>query len=391
MRDFGSLPFVCRPLDHPTNGDFPDFLPFALDQEEESGLIIQLPNPEVENVLQRVYSNCSMVSGMMDKQGIGEKYANDFLSYIKRRLNRGRFDGLSVLDIGCGTGYLLSLLKELGAKVVGLEPGSHGQDGARKYDIPIIRDFFPSLQMKNKFDIILAFCVLEHVQSYESFLQNIQKQLKDNGVIFLAVPDCQPYLDTGDISFLFHEHWNYFTAYTLQSILQRVTGLTIEIEKATFGGSLYATACNVPESNVYKEARETALRKYSFLRFLKQADHANHLFQSKLEDIYVKGQTIGFYVPGRAMNILARVELGKYLPHLRFFDDNKALQGTYYPGFDVIIESRQNLLNNPPDELVIMSHTFGDKIQEELRRKGLKSIVTTWHDIFVVEKEMCDK
>lgn len=379
VRNFGHLPFVYRPLDCPTNGHFPDSLPFVFRQDEKTGLAIQTPNPEVEEVLQRAYSECSMISGMMDKQGIGRQYADDFLSYIKRQLKREQLDGLDILDIGCGTGYLLYLLKQHGAKVVGLEPGAHGQDGAKEYGIQIIRDFFPSTQLIEKYDVVMAFGVLEHVQLYRSFLNDIQIQLKNDGVMLFAVPDCQPYLSSGDISFLFHEHWNYFTAETMRSILCHVTGLTVEVERAAFGGSIYAAVHNTPAAHDDLGGFETS--QELFLQFLKRADVAYHVFLSHLKEVTAKGQSLGIYVPGRALNILALVESKSYLRGLRFFDDNEALQGTYYPGFNVVIESRRSLMDSPPDELLIMSHTFGDKIRDELRQIGLKSTLTTWHDI----------
>ena len=51
-------------------------------------------------------------------------------------------------------------------------------------------------------------------------MQDVKSVLKDNGKIFLSVPDCEPYLHAGDISLLLHEHWNYFTKETLETFVR---------------------------------------------------------------------------------------------------------------------------------------------------------------------------
>ena len=50
---------------------------------------------------------------------------------------------------------LLSKLKDLGAKVKGIEPGIHGQEGGNRYNIDIVHDFFPSKFITEKFDVII--------------------------------------------------------------------------------------------------------------------------------------------------------------------------------------------------------------------------------------------
>ena len=125
-----SIPFVWSPLNTPDNGDnIPNKLPFELGIDLSTGRILQKYNNEVESALATVYAKGSTLSGLMDDNGIGKDYAEDFLSYIFRAISTDDLSGLRVLEIGCGNAYLLKRLKDSGADVLGVEPGDHGQRG----------------------------------------------------------------------------------------------------------------------------------------------------------------------------------------------------------------------------------------------------------------------
>ena len=94
-----------------------------------------------------------------------------------------------------------------------------------------------------------------------------------------------------------------------------------------------------------------------------------------------EGKTIGLYIPSRAINALTISKTG--LDGCRFFDDSQSLEGTFFPGISVPIESRQGLLSCPTDILLILSHTFGKRLAEELRPDlPARTEIITWEDLF---------
>ena len=78
-------------------------------------------------------------------------------------------------------------------------------------------------------------------------------------------------------------------------------------------------------------------------------------------------EEIGIYVAGRAINVLTILKNKIDLSKLRFFDDNVMLHNTYFPGFANRVESRKELLDHPPERIVVMSFTFGDEIKQGLK------------------------
>jgi len=375
--NIGSLPFYYINLPQPTNGNaLPDDLPFYLDTNMETGTLVQVPNIEVSKALTKVYQLGSMITGMMDKDGIGAQYAEDFISFLTK--SGMEFDNLNVLEIGCGTGYLLYCLKLLGANVLGIEPGPQAISGSLTYEVPIINDFFPSELVKYKFDLIVLYGVLEHIENTKHFLNAIKQNLADGGRIAVSVPDCTPYLIHGDISMLMHEHWNYYTKITLENTIRKYTGLDCLTEVSSFGGALYSIT--LPDQNILPKPmnyEESDIIKYYPSMAIKSIKRISSIFKEMLKDMVV-----GIYVPARAINLLFLMRENLDFTRIRFFDDNSLIHGCYFPGFNIKIESFQELISNPPDYIIIMSSSFGQQISAKINifLNGLQII--TWEALF---------
>jgi 2-polyprenyl-3-methyl-5-hydroxy-6-metoxy-1,4-benzoquinol methylase len=80
----------------------------------------------------------------------------------------------TVLDIGCGKGLFLDLMKRYSKITYGLEPSQQASDlSAKKGHIMIDKSSFYSLQPDMKFDLITMFQVAEHLSVSELFEENI--------------------------------------------------------------------------------------------------------------------------------------------------------------------------------------------------------------------------
>lgn len=102
-------------------------------------------------------------------------------------------------------------------------------------------------------------------------------------------------------------------------------------------------------------------------RYLNEVRQNCDKFSAYCRAIIERKETLGIYVPGRAVNALAVANLT--LRHVRFFDDNPSLTGTFFAGIDVPVECRAQLLARPTDNVLIMSRTFGRNLAEELERQ----------------------
>lgn len=375
----GELPFVFRHCAVPSNAEYgvPDRLSFSLEVDPETGRICQAFSRVTADVMDKAYQHGSVLSGAMDDHGIGRSYAQDFLAYITTVLPS--LAGMRILEIGCGTGYLLSLLRDQGGEVVGIEPGPQGESAHDRFGVPVVRDFFPSSQLPENYDLVIAYGVLEHLPNPAVLLRHIQKQLAPQGTVILAVPNCEPYVKSGDISCLFPEHWSYFTGPTLRATLQR-NGFAAEVIPAGFGGSLYCAARlavgGEPFSPSGDSSQELETYRTSAERVLR---HLGDLLGNARQN----GQEVGIYAAGRLLNALTLLHMPRAaMPGIRFFDDNDLLHGKYFPGWPIPIENRADYARRPPNLTLVASRSFGSEIIGRLTELQVGGRVLGWNDLY---------
>ncbi|MBJ7402358.1 MAG: bifunctional 2-polyprenyl-6-hydroxyphenol methylase/3-demethylubiquinol 3-O-methyltransferase UbiG [Bradyrhizobium sp.] len=99
---------------------------------------------------------------------------------------------LRVLDIGCGAGLLCEPLSRLGAQVIGIDPSQSNIAAAKlhadKSHLPI--DYrcttVEEIDPRERFDIVLAMEVVEHVTDVGVFLKRCASMLKPNGLMVVS-------------------------------------------------------------------------------------------------------------------------------------------------------------------------------------------------------------
>jgi 2-polyprenyl-3-methyl-5-hydroxy-6-metoxy-1,4-benzoquinol methylase len=118
------------------------------------------------------------------KASIAHKYnASIVESYVKTKGH--------ILDVGCWTGQLYSVLSSSGYKYTGIDVSSDAIDTAKKrykkanWDIANASNLpFKSSQ----FDSVVIFEVFEHVDNEKETIKEISRVLKKNGVLILSTP-----------------------------------------------------------------------------------------------------------------------------------------------------------------------------------------------------------
>jgi len=354
-----NLPFTIGVYDEPANPQpFPSMLPLQLGISISTGLVSQLPSEIVRRFLALAYARGSLLGTAMDDTPAGRRYAEDFLAFLREVRDP---NGASVLEIGAGRGYLLRRLQDLGAKVLGVEPGLANADNWKTHRVPVVGEFFPTPQITEHFDLIIGFALLEHVEQLGSFLDSVHRQLEPQGCAIFAVPDCGQFIAQGDPSMLLHEHWHYFTAHSLKEVLRAAGFRIVHQRPAGYGSVLYMAATPTrdprPIGSVSDEIQQAR-------QFAAKCARLRAWASNRIESLAQQGVTLGVFVPGRALALLP--------PHsdVRFFDDDAELLGRYFPPFHRAVENRKALLQCPVDELWILSRSFGPRLASELGAAG---------------------
>lgn len=124
------------------------------------------------------------------------------LQYIKDRACRhfGRnlrdiraLEGLTVLDVGCGAGLLSEPMARLGATVTGLDPAVTNIAVAKRHagraglTVDYRADSVEDLAARGeRFDIVLAMEVVEHVPDVRSFVSACCRTVRPGGLLVMA-------------------------------------------------------------------------------------------------------------------------------------------------------------------------------------------------------------
>ncbi len=149
----------------------------------------------------------------------------DTLRRLVRRFKRVQPEG-KVLDVGCGRGDFLRVAKDNGYMVQGSDLST--SDGPHT-DIPIFKGFLQEANFRSKsFDIIITRNTLEHIFNPNEDLREINRLLKDGGLLYVKVPHrkyedgwrCRAFFGFKSL-YTPPVHLNHFDTFTLSRILER--------------------------------------------------------------------------------------------------------------------------------------------------------------------------
>ncbi len=94
----------------------------------------------------------------------------------------------SALDLGCGTGFMINILKEYVKNIVGVDVTQamlNKVDLSGNLNIELINGDTGSVQLpENHFDIATAYTFLDHLQDMNPTFKNCYKSLKPGGVFY---------------------------------------------------------------------------------------------------------------------------------------------------------------------------------------------------------------
>lgn len=176
-------------MDHTVSGK-----EFELRFNEELDMLVTFPQPEAEK-LSEYYKSENYISHTDAKKSFLDKIYQKVKTFMINKkmkwIENEKSQGGKILDIGAGTGDFLIKAKTNGWNVEGVEPNLKARELAAKKGI-ILQETTKAL-LSNSYDVISMWHVLEHIPDLEEQIQELDRLVKKDGLLVIAVPNFKSY------------------------------------------------------------------------------------------------------------------------------------------------------------------------------------------------------
>lgn len=234
------------------------------------GMTVPFPSHEV---LSRLYSSGSYRADDGTRFNVfAESFVHYFTSGKKRKITQYHNGKGAILDVGCGRGLFLDIMKKDGWSVTGVEFNEETASyAAAVYGIDVLAARAMAGLPDEAFDVVTLYHVLEHTYDPVAVLHECTRLLKKQGLLVIAVPNMSSLQASLGKSEWFHldipYHLYHFTLRGLRTLLVDNSLKVIAIQQVDFEQNIFGwmqTLLNmsgVKNNLLYSLLKKPELRK----------------------------------------------------------------------------------------------------------------------------------
>ena len=309
--------------------------------------------------------------------GTSVSFVAHFAAYAKSVAERFKLTNDSlVVDIGSNDGVLLSQFKELGTKILGVDPAEDIATQASARGIPTVAAFFTSdvateiEKTHGKASIITANNVFAHTDDVMLFASTVRELLQEDGVFIFEVQYLKDLVEKNLFDIVYHEHLCYYHLMPLIPFFDKLGMRVFDVERVeTHGGSIrvFVGHTSGPHERAESVARMLESEKElgrveTYQRFAKRIKENGTKLRALLTELKKNGKRIvGYGAPAKATTLCYAFGIDSSL--LDFIvDDSSLKQGRLMPGTHIPIRAANALYEERPDYCLILAWNFAGEI-----------------------------
>lgn len=289
----------------------------------------------------------------------------------------GAAPGSLVVDIGSNDGSLLKAFRELGYRLVGVDPAVQIAEQATAQGVPTIPEYF-SVEVAARIReehgpaaVVTANNVFAHSDTLPAMARGIRALLRPDGLFTFEVSYLLDIVQKMLFDTVYHEHLCYHSVRSLDAFFARQGFELIDVQRIpTKGGSLRGTVqlAGGPRP-VSPDVRrliewEGLMRLHSpetFRAFSRRIDAAKEQFISLLDRARATGKIVaGYGASPTVTTLIDQFELGNRLDFL--VDDNPVKQNTFSPGHHIPVYHPDAVAEREADVIAVLAWNYAAPI-----------------------------
>lgn len=298
----------------------------------------------------------------------------------------GAKEGDLVLDIASNDGCLLSQFRELGMKVLGVDPAENLAKEANAAGITTLCYYWSkniAKDIASRFGppkVITAMNVFGHVEDVHEFVEAVADYMATGATFIIECPYICDFIDNCEFDTAYHEHLSYFGIHPL-SVVMRMHGLEIfdvDYFAEIHGGTIRVFVSRVGDYAINPRVEQFMKREKDFgiknravyESFAEKVSKNKQKMRAILQREYGKGKVIWAYGASAKGNTLMNY-LGvtsDLVPAV--IDDNEKKWGLYAPGSHMRIVGIEELRKHKIDHLLLLAWNFKKEIVQRCQATG---------------------
>lgn len=327
------------------------------------------------------------------RSGINQTMNDELKDIVKKTLDK--FEGsearLRLVDIGANDGTLLKNYPKRFERI-GVEPIKKLAKKCKAYADIVINDFFnyesyEKVIDNKKADIVTAISCFYDMENPNTFVNDITKILDENGIFVIQQNYLVKMLTQNAFDNIVHEHLEYYSLLSLQSLLKRHNLEVFDLELRELNGGSFRTYIG------YKGKKLISTRVYEQMELEKliglnrkkiYKDFANRIRQNK-KDVYSfiknkvnSGKKIYLYGASTRGNTLLQYFNLDHTLIQKAAERNPEKWGTKIASVGIPIISEEQARREEPDYMLVLPWFF----KEEFLRREKSYLKNGGHFIF---------
>lgn len=288
-----------------------------------------------------------------------------------------------VLDIASNDGCLLSKFRDVGMRVVGVDPAENLAAEANKAGVSTLCAYWSSdvadtvISRFGRPKVITGTNVFAHADDVHEFVRAVTRCLAPGGFFIIECPYIVDFIERTEFDTAYHEHLSYLGIHSLRALMAQHGLVLVDVEyfKDIHGGTIRVFSGrpgeHTPQASVDFYLRKEAA--FGILDFRRYQAFGNRVGENKerllklVHELDAQGRAIWAYGASAKGNTLMNYfGISRDLIPV-VVDDNPKKWGWYTPGSHMRITGIEELSRSKVDFLLLLAWNFEAEIRRRCR------------------------